>query len=154
MLTGSPIRRGSVSWAVESGLPFLASQAAVELDCMSYGDDIEPAAVYALAELLEKRVKNGNGSSTTRSIDPSSAAILRQAYSSSYGRHLTESGEIQRTTGELADELRKVADQVRTALEDHDSLERLRKYCLDLSEAAQSYRSNVFAPRPVHPYRR
>ena len=137
--------------AMDPGLPFLASQAAIEIDRVLAGMDTGLEAVKRLATQLRNSVTSDSSSGAAKSlIDPSTGSV--------FGRALAQgpSGRSIGSVDELVRELIATANKLPSSPtpEDPSSLEWARAFCVALSRFASAYRQSIHELRPAHPYRR
>lgn len=139
--------------ALDPGLPLLASQAAIELDTLIAGEEIQPRAVHRLARILsnsfETPIEAGQGATSVKSLmDPATVNVLSRA--------LDTSGHEVKDLEELIDKARSVANRLvetsKTA--EQGTLERARTFCVALSRYAAAYRQSIHDLQPQHPFRR
>jgi hypothetical protein len=139
---------------LDSELPFLASQAAVEIDSLLNGTYSEITAVKQLAERLNSTLGGDAPSSSQRSLaaaETATVAILGQAWNQSRDKQhpVTNVNELASKTADIADKLAMV-----TPGNNDPNLQWMRAYCLALSRCAAAYRKSVFDIQRPHPYRR
>lgn len=132
-------------------LPWLASNAAVELDLLINGGETDLEAVKQLGERLRQTLNKPTADQPARGlqVDTETETILGQAFAQAGADPTTILGELFRRTEEIAGQLSSAA--VGT---ERKALEWQRAFCLALSQSAAAYRQSIFDVRPPHPYRR
>jgi hypothetical protein len=140
---------------LDANLAFLASAAAVELDRLMRDKPVILEAVPLLAEILTTSlpdVETAEGQSSSRALmNPVAADVFGRALNLSSGE--TRSVEsIKRSTRSFADELSAAATG--TEAPGAPELERLRSFCLSLSQSAQTRVALHEELRPKNKYRR
>jgi hypothetical protein len=132
-------------------LPWLASNAAVELDLLINGDSADLGAVRQLGERLRLALDKPTADQPARGlhVDTETETILGQAFTQAGDDPETILGRLMHRTEEISAQLSSAE-----AGSGQKSLERLRAFCLALSQSAAAYRQSVIEVRPPHPYRR
>lgn len=133
-------------------LPFLASQAAVELDAVLNGQQPAITAVKKLADRLQAAVNKSDPTQSARGLlaDTATVTVLGQAVNlADEENQLTNLQELFFRTQQIADQLSAAA----TGRTDN-KLEWARAFCLALSRCAAAYRKSFYDIRQPHPYRR
>ena len=138
--------------ALDPDLPFLASDAAVDLANLRYGKSQRMEDIHRLAERLRNSIKKDASGAPSRSLmDPAALTIV--------GGAAAESGSRDQSSWKV-DELLARAMGIAEFLgsekiaEDHDKLEEAMNFCAALSRAAIAYRRSIRDLRPSHPSRR
>lgn len=138
-----------VSQDFASEIPFIASQAAIELDNLLLGKSAHLVAVSQLADYLK--------SSTASEYKGSAGAhLLNSQAFEVVSRAIDASGELAINTFE---DFHIRADQLVSQLKgamlggDEGIIERLRSFCVSLSEVATAQRQAMIEMEPSHPYR-
>lgn len=134
--------------AYDPDLPMLASQAAIELDCIRIGVVQEKTpAVDRLAELLKNSIKKDDIDSSTpkfRSlVDSPTISLIERALSDSYQTSSHTLEGVLFKAFEVASELSK---------KDESKLDKIWRFCIELSRSASFYQSTNHV-RPSHPFR-
>ena|SRR2546422_2614648 len=151
----SPIDTPTVSpklRALDPDLPMLAARSAMELDNFISTGETNFTAVKELSARLR------NSFSQTSSPPKTHKALLDSSTVSLIGRALNSSRWIDKvsTVDQLSDELWDVAqrlDKIETEPA-QQPIEKIRDFCVALSECAASYRQAFHDLRPSHPFRR
>jgi len=116
----------------DPGLPFLASQAAIELDNLLLGKDVDPKAVKQLAQQLEESTAPAVGAEGRTSLmDPATVSVFSSAISAS-GRPRVQ------TLAELASQAWQIARELQDSRENSEKqrLEQLGTFCTHLARSA------------------
>lgn len=130
---------GAMLNALEPGLSFLASQAAIELDNLLLRRPTGLEAVQTLGQRLNAATEPVQGSAERRTLmDAPTVSILSSAISASRSQDV-------RTLAELADESWKMANELQVAKDsaDRQAITKLRSFCVFLSQNARSYRQSI-----------
>ena len=126
--------------ALDPGLPFLASQAAIELDNLLLGRDVELKAVKQLAERLDQSTGQVAGTESHRSLtDPATITLFNRA--------VVASGKLDvRTVDELASEAGRIAHELQNSEEKSDKgqIKYLRTFCTHLAQSALALEQSLF----------
>lgn len=143
-------KRKRVLRALDSDFPLLATRAAIEIDRLLGAEKTSLESVYLLAELLKNSKIEMSGVPTGSLFDPATLTVLNQAMSEA---KLTENmipvDEVIAKSLEIAGDLSNSAEQST----ERSNLERLKKYCIALSDISASYRQSVFGEVAPHPYK-
>jgi len=132
-------------------LPFLATEAAIDIDNLLAKRSIEFTAIRLLADQLRNSIEISTTGEPPRSLmDPATLTILGEAvaraagegYSKKVDDLLTEAVKISR---ELS------SDEPTRNLKE---LERARDFCVALSTAVVAYHKSISDLTPQHPFRR
>ena len=133
-------------------LPFLASQAAVELDSLIRGSRHDVTATRMLAARLRETIHDTGRSESVRELvaDTATVTVLGQALNT------VDTTQQLSSLDELADRTDKIVNQLSEAIEGRPEgdVEWARAFCLALSRCAAAYRKSVYDLRQPHPYRR
>lgn len=137
--------------AVDADLPFLASEAAIDLDNLRSGVSGELGAVRRLAERLKNSMPSSANQENARALDPATLVVLGEAVTV-----LWPTDHSQRKVDELLAKAAEIADFLSGELltEDSGKLDSARSFCVALSRAALTYRKSLRDLRPSHPFRR
>ncbi|MBM4327003.1 MAG: hypothetical protein FJ118_07550 [Deltaproteobacteria bacterium] len=134
---------------LDADLPFLAVEAAIDIDNLLSNSGKDLKAMRKLADRLTKSVDKPNG--TPRSLmDPATLTVLGEA--------LAQAGTTE--TLEKVDDLLLRAEKISQVLSSEDptknltELKEARAFCLALSREAAAYRNSLSDLRPSHPFRR
>jgi hypothetical protein len=132
-------------------LPFLASDAAIELDNALSGIRSEFQAVKRIGRLLQSSFTVVDCASQPRSlVDPATLTVLGDAINQ------TPKGQRVTTMEELIKEACSIANQLTDPEDDEseDQIKWARDFCVALSRKTIAYRSSIHSAGPQHPYRR
>ncbi len=138
--------------ALDPDLPFLASEAAVDLANLRYGESQRMEAIRCLADRLRNSIKRDDSGALSRSLmDPAALTIVGGATVESWstGQSSWKVDELLARAMEIAEFLSR--ENMR---EEPDKLEEAMKFCAALSRAAIAYRRSIRDLRPSHPFRR
>jgi hypothetical protein len=126
--------------ALDPGLPYLATQAAIELDNLLLKREVELSAVKCLAERLENSVETGSDSGIKKALmDPNTVAVFSSA--------ILASGIPEvRTLSELANEAQQIATELHSSHDQSDEgrIESLRTFCRLLAQSAVAHERSVY----------
>lgn len=141
--------------ALDPDLPFLASEAAVDLANLRYGESRRMKAIHCLANRLRNSIKKDSSGTLCLSLmDPAALTIVGGAAAES------GSGDPSSSSSWKVDDLLAKAMEIAEFLtsdkmeEEHDKLEEAMNFCAALSKAAIAYRRSIRDLRPSHPFRR
>ena len=143
---------GSEIDALDPDLPFLASEAAVDLANLRHGGPPHMEAIHELAERLKKSIKRDQaGVPSYTLIDPDTLTILSGALASSFSppQPVKKINNLLSRALEIADFLSSVGNE-----SDPAKLEEAMKFCAALSRATIALRRSMRELRPSHPFRR
>jgi hypothetical protein len=133
-------------------LPLLASQAAIELQCVLRGDkNGSLKAVQRLGDRLEASFRrSGNGTVLSRAADPSMVCLVHTALN-----EVKWAGPVT-TLDELFSHATKLAESLRTSESSSEpqGLVRVRDFCAALARCAAAFRRSPYFGRPANPHRR
>jgi hypothetical protein len=142
--------RREILRAQDLNLPFLASQAAIELDNRLLGSANGLDSVKALADRLRNATEPVNGSEKRRPLmDLPTLNVFCSALTASQGHGV-------KTLSDLAGEAARLAGDLDSSSvnDDNQQLTQLRSFCVALSRAASAYLQSVQQMEPTHPFRR
>jgi len=136
---------------LDSKLPWLASNAAVELDLLINGEQADLEAVKQLGQRLRQTLDKPEPNQPARGlqVDTETETILGQAFAQAGEDPSTILDQLMQRTEEISEQL----SSAETGSEPQ-ALELLRAFCLALSQSAAAYRQSFTDVRPPHPYRR
>jgi hypothetical protein len=136
---------------MDTHLPSLASNAAVELDLLINGEETDLDAVRQLAERLRLSLDKPTPDQPARGlqVDTETETILGLAFTHAGEDPSTILSRLLYRTEQVAKELSSIE-----ASTERKALEWQRAFCLALSQSAAAYRQSMFEVRPPHPYRR
>lgn len=137
---------------LDSELPSLASQAAVEIDLILNGASIGIDSVKKLADRLMSTIVDTGSVPAHKSFAANTAtvAVLGQAWNQSGSQQtITDVEELGSKTAEIAEKLATV-----TSEHQDTGLLWMRAYCLALAKCAAAYRKSIFDIQRTHPFRR
>jgi hypothetical protein len=131
-------------------MAILALAAADEIDDLSLGKRVQPAATLRLAQGLRGSfVQSQNPVVLKHFIDSGSVAILCRALGDcGSGSGFANLGALALRANEMCDALVAAVSIQNTA-----ELGRVRDFCLALASASNSFRHSVYDLRPPHPFR-
>lgn len=137
--------------AVDADLPFLASEAAIDLDNLHSGTYTEVDAVRRLAERLKNSVPSRYDHANRRVLDPATLIVLGEAVTVSLWNE-----ESPQKVDELLAKAAEIADFLSgdELTKNPEKLNSARNFCVALSRAALAYRKSLRDLRPPHPFRR
>lgn len=138
--------------ALDPDLPFLASEAAVDLANLRYGQSQRFEAIRRLAARLRNSIKKDDSGAPSRALmDPAALTIVggAAAESCSADQSSVKVNELLAKAMEIAEFLTSGKME-----EEHEKLEEAMNFCAALSRAAIAYRRSIRDLRPSHPYRR
>jgi hypothetical protein len=138
--------------ALDPELPMLAAQAAMELDNYKSSGEIDFAAVKKLSLRLNNSFQSGVSAAEPRKalLDSGTVSLLGHAFnSSSRTDKISTIDQLSKELWDVAQRLEKVE-----AAPAEQPIEKIRDFCVALSECAASYRQTFHDLRPAHPFRR
>lgn len=132
---------------LDPGLPFLASQAAIELDNLLLGREVELQSVERLAGRLEGSTEPIAGTEGRKSLmDPATISVFSNAVDAS------GMPKIQ-TLADLANKACRIADGLQSSKSDRDRdksrVERLRAFCNCLAQNAIAHERSLYDMQSV-----
>jgi hypothetical protein len=138
--------------ALDPDLPMLAARAAMELDNFKSSGETAFEAVNLLGQRLKNSLQHTNTMAGGRK------ALLDSGTASLVGRALNVSNWPSKisTIDQLGNEIWEVAQILEAVVSSPSSepIEKIRDFCVALSECAASYRQAFHDLRPAHPFRR
>lgn len=134
--------------ALDPELPFLASEAAVDLDNLLANRARDFSAIQRLADRLKISVENSS-SESARVMDPATLNLLDTAMVQSRAFASGKVADVLSQAAKIAGNLAAVDSSQNPA-----ELEQARDFCVALSQAAASYRRSISDLRQSHPFRR
>ena len=139
-------------YALDPNLPFLASEAAVDIDNLLF--DRSPrdlAAMQRLAERLNNSVEKDTVNGSLCSLmDPVTLTVLGEAMGDTVkSQSLQTVEDLLKEAGKIAVTLSKEDPK-----ENSQELEQARDFCVSLSRAVMTYHKSIRDLRPSHPFRR
>lgn len=126
--------------ALDPGLPFLASQAAIELDNVLLRKNVELKAVSQLAQRLERSTEQVAGTEDRKSLmDPATVSIFNSAIVASGMQKV-------QTLAELASEAWQIARELQgsTRESNRQRVEKLRTFCTHLARSAVAHERALY----------
>ena len=136
--------------ALDPELPFLASEAAIDLDNLLNHRSNDVVAVHHLADRLKKTLAPAEGTVRARFLDHGTLTVLGEAINQVPGEtELQEVDELISRASKIADELSSSDSSI-----DRARLEWARSFCVALSRCAAEYRKSIHEVRQHHPFRR
>ena len=138
--------------ALDPDLPFLASEAAVDLANLRYGDSQRMEAIRNLADRLKKSIKKNSSGVPSRSlVDPDALTVLGGAVVES-----TFAGQSSEKIDDLLVRALEIAEFLSSEnmQDDPAKMEEAMNFCAALSRAAIAYRRSIRDLSPSHPFRR
>lgn len=138
--------------ALDPDLPFLASEAAVDLANLRYGDSQRMEAIRNLADRLKKSIKKDSSGVPSRSlVDPDALTVLGGAVVES-----TFAGQSSEKIDDLLVRALEIAEFLSSEnMQDNPAkMEEAMNFCAALSRAAIAYRRSIRDLSPSHPFRR
>jgi len=138
-------------------LPSLASHAAIELDNLIRGQEIQLEAVPRLASLISDTIPPIEGlPAPTSLLDPMTVVVMNRAITDSkMAGTMTTVLELVQEAGKIGAYLKRVnEDPQRFGKENVELLEQMRAFCLALSKRASAHRKSIEDVKPPHPFRR
>jgi hypothetical protein len=132
-------------------LPFLASEAAIDIDNLISNRSKELTSIRLLADQLRNSIEISSTGEPPRSLmDPATLTILGEAVARAAGEGYSKK----------VDDLLTAAVKISTELSSDDpiknikELERARDFCVALSTAVIAYHKSISDLSPQHPFRR
>lgn len=132
-------------------LPFLAIEAAIDIDNLLTNISKEMTAIRRLADQLRNSIEISSTGEPPRSLmDPATLTILGEAVARAAGEGYSKK----------VDDLLTEAIKIGTELSSDDptknikALERARDFCVALSTAVVAYHKSISDLSPQHPFRR
>lgn len=146
-----------VLWALEGGLPSLATHAALELDNLILGLSRELHAVKHLALIMNgDKVEYSGISSLPRSLhnDPMTAFVVNRAiHESGLSEHApTTVNELIKHAEAISKRLKAVIRAPKKSRNDLEELKKLRDFCLKLSSLASASAPSIYDFNHAKPF--
>ena len=138
--------------ALDPDLPFLASEAAVDLANLISGDSDDMEAIRQLANTLKNSIKKGPSGTPSRShMDPAALTIVGGAVA-----EFSSNDPSSRKVDDLLTRAMGIAEFLSSEdmRQEPDKLKEAMDFCVALSRAAIAYRHSIRDLRPSHPVRR
>jgi hypothetical protein len=135
--------------ALDTDLPFLASEAAVDLENILSGRGTQLAAIQCLAARLKNSIELSNSGGPPKALmDPATLTVLGEAVAQT-AASATNVNDVLAEAAKIASDLSAPESSRK-----REELVRARDFCVALSKAAASYRRAIRDLRPPHPFRR
>lgn len=146
----APLQNSHALRALDADLPFLASEAAIDLDNLRSGTSDELDAVRRLAARLKNSVAKSSPAQTPHTaMDPATLMVLGEAVTVSAAQGVTSQKveDLLVKAGEIADFLsgERLTDEP-------GKLDTALLFCVALSRAALAYGKSLRDLRPSHPF--
>ena len=135
---------------LDEDLSFLATQAALELDMLMAGKDIELDAVTQLSSVMSGSFQAVQSGGQGSSLDPATATIVNRAFTDSALANLETVDELIKKSLELATELGSQIDPNQR----NGELASMKRFCIALARCSAAYRETIIGHRSEHPYRK
>jgi len=138
--------------ALDPELPFLASEAAVDLANLRCGDSPRMEAIRHLADRLKKSIKRDPSGVPSKSlVDPDALTVL--------GGAVVESISTAQSSKKIDDLLVRALEiaeflSSKNMKDNPTKIEQAMNFCAALSRAAIAYRRSIRDLSPSHPFRR
>ncbi len=138
--------------ALDSDFPFLASEAAVDLANLLYGESQRMEAIQNLAKRLKKSIKKDSSGVPSRSlVDPDALTVL--------GGAVVESSSATQSSEKIDDLLARALEIAEFLSSDNmqdspSKIEEAMNFCAALSRTAIAYRRSIRDLSPSHPFQR
>lgn len=132
-------------------LPFLATEAAIDIDNLLSSRSKDLTAIRLLAEKLRNSIEISSTGEPLRSLmDPATFSIFGEAVARSAGEEYSKRAEdLIAAAAKISDELSSEDPTLNTK-----ALERARDFCVALSTAVVAYHKSISDLNPQHPFRR
>lgn len=131
-------------------LPILAAEAAIDIDNMLLGGDVNKEAIHQLAAQLNNSFTiEGAGGTHHNLMDSATLTILGEVIADTEDTSSLEVEGLLKKVAEIANELSS-----ENPLDNQRALERARDFCIALSRAAVSFNSSIIDLEPAHPFRK
>lgn len=138
--------------ALDPDLPFLASEAAVDLANLRYGNSRRMEAIRRLANRLKKSIKKDSSGMPSKSlVDPDALTVV--------GGAVVESISTAQSSEKIDDLLAKALEiaeflSSENIQDDPIKMEEAMNFCAALSRVAIAYRRSIRDLSPSHPFRK
>lgn len=137
--------------ALDLDLPFLATEAAIDIDNLISNRSKEMTSIRLLAEKLRNSVEvHSTGEPPSSLMDPATLTILGEAVARAAGEGYSKKVD------DLLTEAFNIGTELSSAdpTKDIKALERARDFCVALSTAVVAYHKSISDLTPQHPFRR
>jgi hypothetical protein len=136
--------------STEANVPLLAIEAANELDELIEGRITDLNSVKGLAEILRRSFKLGQPIGQKQGfVDSGTVAVFSQAIDESVtGHQIVTLDDLVARALEIVNNLENTA-----AGKDDIGINKMRDFCIALSNSAAAYQQSVYELRPSHPFR-
>ena len=136
---------------LDNDLPFLATEAAIDIDNLLSNRSKEFAAIKRLAEQLRNSIEISAAGEPPRSLmDPATLTVLGEAVARASGEQYSKKVEdLLAAAAKISVELSS-DDPIKNIKE----LERARDFCIALSTSVVAYHKSISDLSPQHPFRR
>lgn len=128
--------------AYDSNMPFIAANAAAEVDNLINNRSYKFDYIKKLSELLsktpDKSPKSGNSRSSVSIMDPLSSTIFERAFEESSNTNLSSFDELNKKIQQLKKEINALI--IEDNIENQSMLTSLRDFLIALSKYSLSYR--------------
>jgi len=148
---------GEAEWPMESDVPSLACQAAIELDNILLDRPCGTDSVCRLARIISRSIPDEQDpSSANWLLDPTAVVVVNRAIGDSTRRQpFSTVKELVREAGELVQRFHKLIDDSEGfKKKNSDDLKKMRAFCLALSRRASAAKKSPHDRVPDHPFRR
>ena len=143
---------------LESDLASLSSRAAIALDNLVIGGEVERYALCTLADTIVLLTETpAESSEPALLLDPSTAIVMNHAIADAklLPTALTTVEQLLQEASSIGERLREVSKDPPGFLgRQREDVEKMRSFCLALSKQACAYRESVADRQPTHPFRR
>ncbi len=137
--------------ALDPDLPFLASEAAIDIDNLLSNRDKNLTAMRCLAERLKNSIKLDSTDGTSHSLmDLATLTLLGEAMAEAVRNNTFQ--KIEDLVEEAADVAKLLSSD--DPAKDLTELEKARDFCMALARAVMAYRKSIRDMSPSHPFRR
>jgi len=135
---------------LDPDLPFLASEAAVDIDNLIANKSEDLEAIRQLGKRLRNSMDEGTTGAPMRSLmDPATLSVLGEAVAGSERNELHKIGDLLLRASRIADVL-----SLDNPKENIGELVKARDFCIAFSKAALAYRRSIRELSSSHPFRR
>lgn len=137
--------------ALDPNLPMLAAQAAMELDSFKITGEIHFVAIKELLDRLKNSLGTTSGSPTSKPLlDSGTVSLVGRALNSSqWSGDIGTLEQINNGLRDIVQHLERLQTEPTT-----EPIDKIRDFCVALSECAATYRQAFNDMRPAHPFRR
>ena len=141
--------QGPMGPTLDPELSFIASQAAIELDNLLLRKSSKFTAVAQLAKYLRGSSNGVSGSNPSfNTMDPQTIDVVSRAIDASGEDSIKTLEDLRNHAGRLATELTDMKGSSEDGV-----IERLRSFCVSLSQVATAQRQTIMDMHPSHPFR-